>query len=86
MKKRFRKPEAKPGEILAKYGQEYGEKDLFYCWPPNDAGMKSDTHLLMTAIERVKIHDDKSLRQLLEERGYDITTFKLTVRKIEPRP
>jgi len=81
MPKRFRTPKAKDGELLVKYGQEYGERDLFYCWPENDGGMKADSRLLMMAFEQEKILGDKPLRKLLEERGYDITTLKFTIQK-----
>lgn len=83
MKKRFRAPKAKEGELLAKYGQEYGDKDIYYCWPENECGMRADSRLVMSALEGVKIHDDKTLRELLIERGYDITTLKFTIRKNE---
>ncbi|MDY6893804.1 MAG: hypothetical protein SVO01_00075 [Thermotogota bacterium] len=84
--KRFRKPVAKPGELLVKYGKHYGYEDLFYCWPDNKSRMKSDSRILCDAIERVKIFDGKTLRQILIDRGYDITTFKLSVKKKEVMP
>ena len=79
--KRLRTPKAKDGELLVKYGKESGEEDLFYCWPDNEEGMKRDSKLLTFAIERVNILDGKTLRQLLMERGYDIKSFKLSVKK-----
>lgn len=82
MRKRFRTPAAKEGELLVKYGQQYGEHDLFYCYPANECGMRADSRLLVAAFESVAIHDGKTLRTLLEERGYDITTLKLTVKKL----
>lgn len=79
--RRFRMPRAKPGELLVKYGQEHGDQDLYYCWPSNDSGMKRDSRVVMSALEEAKILEDKTLRQLLEERGYDITTLKFTIQK-----
>ena len=84
MAKRWRRPEAKPGQLLVKYGKDCGEQDLFYCHPENTCGMRRDARLLMLAIEKVDVLDGKSLREHLEERGYDITTLKLSVSKLEP--
>jgi hypothetical protein len=83
-KRRFRIPTAKNGELLAQYGSDHGDIDLHYCWPDNEVGMKADSRLLMFAIERAHVHDGKTLRTLLQERWYDITTFKLTVKKVKP--
>jgi hypothetical protein len=81
--KRYRKPVAKDGELLVKYGQEYGEKDLFYCYPDNECGMKRDSKMLMIAFERTVLfqEDGRTLRQELEARDYDITTLKFSIRK-----
>lgn len=81
MQKRFRTPKAKEGELLVKYGQEHGDRDLFYCWPENECGMRHDSRLVMHALERCDIFGDGSLRKQLEERGYDITSLKFTIRK-----
>lgn len=65
MQKRFRMPVAKDGELLVKYGQEHGDRDLFYCYPDNECGMKRDSKMLMLmlAFERTKVLDDKTLRK-----------------------
>lgn len=82
MPKRFRTPKAKEGELLVKYGKSGGELDLMYCWPDNDYGMKHDAKLLMHAIEREAILlNGKSLRHILTERGYDITTLTFSIKK-----
>ncbi len=81
MTKRYRSPKAKENELLVKYGQEDGERDLFYCWPENECGMKRDSKMLSHAFERVEIFDGNNLRAELERRGYDITTLKFTVQK-----
>ena len=86
MKKRYRKPVAKDGELLVRYGKEYGDEDLFYCYPDNECGMKRDSKMLMLAFERTVIfqEDGRTLRQELEARGYDITTLKFSVMKKQP--
>ena len=37
--RRFRTPVAKENELLVKYGKEYGDEDLFYCYPESFAGL-----------------------------------------------
>lgn len=81
MPKRFRTPVAKEGQLLVKYGQEHGDRDLFYCWPDNDCGMARDSRLIMTALERNDVFEGNSLRKELEKRGYDITTLKFSIMK-----
>ena len=75
----MRAPKAKAGELLVKFGRFEGEVDLFYCYPANECGMKRDSRLLSMAFERTEIIDGKTLRESLEERGYDITTFKFSI-------
>ena len=83
MKKRYRTPVAKDGEFLVKFGKEYGDEDLFYCYPSNECGMSRDSRMLSIAFERTILfpEDGRSLRQELEARGYDITTFKFSIFK-----
>lgn len=69
MRKRFRTPKAKDGELLVKYSKEYGDEDLFYCHPDNECGMSRDSKMVMLAFERTPLIDDKTLRQELDERG-----------------
>lgn len=84
--KRYRTPKAKDGELLVKYGKEYDDEDLFYCYPDNDCGMKRDSRMLSIAFERTVLfqEDGRTLRQELEARGYDITTLKFSVMKKVP--
>jgi len=77
----MRAPKAKAGELLVKFGKFEGEVDLFYCFPANELGMKRDSRLLSMAFENTEMFDGKTLRKLLEERGYDITTFKFSILK-----
>lgn len=80
---RQRRPKAKPGELLVRYGREYGDEDLFYCYPENGCGMSRDSRLLMQAFERTVLFKEigRTLRQELELRGYDITTLKFSIMK-----
>lgn len=80
-KKRFRLPVAKDGELLAKYGRDGGDNDIFYCFPDNSCGMSRDTRLLSNAFECTKQLSGKTLREELVERGYDITTLKFSIQK-----
>jgi len=79
MKKRYRAPKAKEGELLVKYGKFEGDVDLFYCFQ-GDATMKHDSKLLTYAFESKAIFGT-SLRKELEDRGYDITTLKFSIMK-----
>ena len=79
--KRYRTPVAKNGELLVKYGQEHGDRDLYYCYPENECGMKRDSKMLMLAFESADTFDGKTLRKELEDRGYDIETLKFSIRK-----
>ena len=80
--KRYRTPKAKPGELLVKYGQEHGDLDLYFCYGGKGATSR-DSKMLMLAFER-DIGFGKSLREELEERGYDITTLKFSVQQRAP--
>ncbi len=80
MKKRFKTPKAKDGELLVK-GQYGGECDLFYCWPKNDESMVWDCKLIMIALQRNVVFRGSTLIEELERRGYDITTLKFSIQK-----
>jgi len=82
-KKRWGIPDAKPGELKAKYGREElsGEADIQYCWSGEGGSSKRDARILSDALEHVPVCDGNSLRKELELRGYDITTLKFSVMK-----
>ena len=82
MTRRFRAPVAKRGELLAKYGQEHGHQDIYYCYPENDSNMRRDGRILSKAFEENEVFMGRSLREELEYRGYDITTFKFSIKKL----
>lgn len=85
MARRWRKPVAKPGELLVKWGKEYGDEDLYYCFPDNECGMSRDSRLMSCAFESTVLfkEDGRTLRQELEARGYDIKTLKFSIMKKE---
>ena len=84
MTKRLRRPRAKDGELLVKFGKHEGEIDLFYCHPENNKGMRADCRMLAHAFENLILwkEDGRTLRQELIKRGYDITTFKFSIKKL----
>ncbi len=83
MTKRYSAPKAKKGELLVKYGKVDGVCDIQYCWPDNESSMHIDINLLLIALHRNKMFEGKSLIEELENRGYDITTLKFAIKKVE---
>ena len=81
MSKRLRTPKAKDNELLVKFGKSEGEIDLYYCHPENECGMKNDAKLLVHAFGNTDILKFGNLRQILVDRGYDITTLKFSIMK-----
>lgn len=90
--RRLRAPKAAPGELVMRWGKIPGDNpDMCYAW--GDGCSKSDCGLLHNAIACEKpdpsVHPlfSKMLPSLLAEleaRGYDLTTFNLSVRKKSP--
>jgi hypothetical protein len=89
MKKRYRVVTAKPRQLVAAYGKgDDSSHDIQYAWGGSGAS-KPDARCLSTAIEEAIIHDGRCLREVLEERGYDITTLKFSIDLLpasEPHP
>jgi hypothetical protein len=81
-KKRYRVPQAKPGQLLALFGRAYRQDtpDLVYSWGGSGAS-KPDSRILMRAIEEVPVFDGRSLREELTARGYDITTLRFSIQR-----
>lgn len=81
--KRYREPVAKPGELKAQFGKERfsDAPDLLYAWGGSGAS-KSDSRVVSAALEEVPVFDGKPLRQVLKERGYDITTLRFSIRRL----
>lgn len=86
-RKRWRRVEAKPGELKAAYGRDFCSRDpdIFYAWGGEGAS-KADSRILMAALEQIEVYEGKSLRKELEERGYDITTLKVSIQKKAEQP
>lgn len=90
-RKRFGQPRKQDGVLKCAYGNLRGELDLIYSW---GAGVpKADSKLLHWAFagKRLSIMDgrtlDPSFIEELEKRGYDITTFKFSIKlKQQPNP
>lgn len=82
--KRLRKPKAKPGELLVRFGKVDGEIDLYYCHGGEGAA-KSDSRLLSHFFENVT-WEGTNLRNELVRRGYDISTFVFSIRQKQQNP
>lgn len=91
MRKRWRTPTAKPGEIKIVYGRvdRDNNPDLCVAWGPG-TDMRCTASLMMHAITektlRAKFpgpgHEyHPSLVDELEKRGFDITTLRITIQK-----
>ena len=80
MDKRVRTPKAKPGQLLACWGRPGSgqDPDLVYAWGGKGAD-KSDSRVVMSALEELKTSSGLGLRAELESRGYDITTLKFSI-------
>lgn len=85
-KKRARVVSAKPGELKAAWGSD-GDRnvDLVYAW--GDGINKADSWLLY-ALMSVERYDSignclPSFKEELIARGYDITSLKFTISKLE---
>lgn len=79
MSKRYRLVSAKPGQIKAAFGRDdCGNIDLQYAWGGSGA-QKPDARVLSSAIEEAPVFEGKCLREVLTDRGYDITTLKISV-------
>jgi hypothetical protein len=83
--KRWRSPEAKPGEIKVRYGKlQHDAPDICYAW--GEGTSKADTYLLHYIFSSVRFRPgsfetDISLYDELEKRGYDLETIKFSIQK-----
>jgi hypothetical protein len=82
MTKRVYVPQAKPGELIARWGRPGPREkpDLVYAWGA-DGACKSDGRILSEALERIDVMEGRGLRAELEARGYDITTLRFSIQK-----
>ena len=79
--KRLSNPKARPGELRVQFGQRDGERDLFFCWG-GEGARRADANLIMQAFN-TPLSFGKTLREELVERGYDITTLRLTIARLD---
>ena len=91
-KRRWRAPTARPGELLMRWGRlPGGEPDMCFAW---GAGCDNrDSRLLhyKIACQTPDLRSEPlfskmlpSLLEQLEARGYDLTTFRLSICKKRP--
>jgi hypothetical protein len=85
-KRRYHVPLAKPNQQIVRYGREdsYSSPDVLYAWGPG-VDMKPTSRCIMRAFEDAIVHDGMTLRQILEDRGYDLTTLRFSIMKL-PEP
>ncbi len=81
-RKRFPRPRAKPGELMAYYGKLPNEAPDF-IFSRGDGVGKPDGHLLYNLLCYRSLDRDVSFVEELERRGYDTTTLRFSVRKKE---
>jgi hypothetical protein len=89
MRKKYRRPKAKPGELKVQWGKlPYDSPDICYCWG-GDGATSSDGSLLHCMFSGFSwrksdsfgaIQNDGYLKEL-EARGYDLTTLKFSIQK-----
>lgn len=82
-KKRYRVvPVPKSGEIKVSYGKadSHDSPDVVYSYRGFD-DVRATSNCVMFAFENAPIHEGKTLRRILEERGFDITTLKFSIKK-----
>lgn len=81
-RRRWRTPEAKPGQLLARYGRadRYSRPSIVYAWGAGGAA-KPDSRILCAALEEIAVCDGRSLADELERRGYDLTTLRFSIQR-----
>jgi hypothetical protein len=90
MTKRLRAPNAKPGELKMQWGKLPGDcPDMCFAW--GDGCSKRDgnfLHYVLASARPTHNRDehgrpmfDKSVLEQLDERGYDLTTLRFSIRK-----
>lgn len=78
------------GKITVQWSHERGEpNELTYFWRNSDEDMANgrtasrDTRILMEHFENMKNTNDRTLKEELIVRGYDISTFKFTIERLK---
>ena len=98
MPKRYRRKNAKPGQLLVYYGKlPHDDPDVVFAWGGAGANRRDGAYLQWAlggkrcrpvyGEERVKVGGpvvfDPSVLEELEARGYDITTIQFSIMKKE---
>lgn len=75
-----RPPKVKDNEIKIWYGQidKHSFPDICFNW---GKGLKGDALLLCDFVTFIEGYNKKTLKQELIDRGYDITTLKISIQK-----
>lgn len=79
-RKRWRRVQAKPGQLVARYGRDADGQgpDIVYGTGGHGTSM-SDGRILFRALGDIIVHDGKTLVQELVARGYDVTTLRFSI-------
>lgn len=80
--KRYRAPKAKDGEIKAQWGKLPDDvPQICFAWGNWEHGtMKPEVNLLHYLLT-LDVHEGNNILEELEKRGYDLTTFKISIQK-----
>jgi hypothetical protein len=83
--KRLHMVQAKPGQLVGRWGRpSSGEApDVIWAWG-GDGAAKSDANCVGSAFEHYEVMPGKTLRALLDDRGYDIKTLRFSISQKEP--
>lgn len=89
--RRTPKNDGKTSGLTVVWAHEPGDKnELTYFWRNSDADLddgkqscRRDTPILMEHFEKLAGMFGRSLKDELIERGYDISTFKFTIEKLQ---
>jgi hypothetical protein len=83
MTKRYRKPQAKPGELKISWAShERGDPPcLVYSWGDGISRGKSDGAVLSYFFETHQWPEKRTLAAELDARGYDLTTLRFSIQK-----
>lgn len=80
----YRTPHAKPGELKSGWGKAGGSQPAInYAWGGGGAD-GPDARIVCNALEEAPVYGGRSLVEELEQRGYDLTTLKFSIRLKKP--
>ena len=81
MTKRYRLPTPRVGTLDVRWGRpdQFSTHSLYYTYGNRDG--KSDSRVVMEALEGSSTRNGLSLASELEARGYDLTTLRFSIQK-----